>query len=83
MTKGVEPFIRRLEYIRSASFAVGVVPYGYIAQEERLATSPNRWQDLISRSRRCYPRSGNGGLSWRLSSGLSLSVGLSIQEAAI
>ncbi len=36
-----------------------------------------------SLNRRCYPHTGNGGHRWCLSSSLSLSVGLPIQDKAM
>ncbi len=64
------------------------------AQDERLATSPNRWQSSTYRTQysdevacaltqRCYPHTKNSGLIWCLSSNPFLSVGFSILDEAM
>ncbi len=54
-----------------------------IAQEERMATSRVALVISGALNKRFYPLTENGGHSWRLSSSLSLTVGIAIQDKAI
>ncbi len=57
----------------------------FIAQKEHLAPPSARDSSEVARTlnQRRYPHTGNVGLTWRLSSSLSLPVGFSIQDEAM